>query len=254
MYNISTNIKKWAIEDRPREKFISIGKSNISNAELLAILIGSGSKNASAIDVARNLLLTAGNSLEKLSRMSIAELKKVPGIGPAKAVIIMSALEIGARRREEESLPQKQIVSAKDVHVYFYPVFSGLNHEEFHVLLLNRGNRIIKSVRISTGGIDTALVDVRILMKHALENHACSIVLCHNHPSGNLKPSRADLTLTKEVAWACQTLKIDLLDHIIISGNQFYSLADNEDFTCTVNNKLFLSEQKQKTDLESGMV
>ncbi len=219
-------ISNWALEDRPREKLLSHGMSSLSNSELLAILIRSGSREESAVELARRVLHCAGNNLQDLGRYSVPELLKFKGLGPAKALSIMAAMELG-RRRSRESVPEKgKISGSQDVYLLFKVFLADLQHEEFWVLLMNRANRVLDRIRISQGGISGTVIDARIILKHAIDRLASSIILCHNHPSGNLKPSDADITITRKIRDSGKTMDIQVLDHIIIAGNSYYSFSD----------------------------
>lgn len=220
-------IKAWAEDDRPREKFLLKGKQSLSNAELLAILIATGTRNESAVDLARKILLLTSDNLNELGKLTVNDLKKVKGIGQAKALTIAAALELGRRRKEEDAKEVKIITSSKDAFNYFDPLLSDLPHEEFWILLLARNRKVLTRIKISEGGIAGTVVDTKIIMKHALENLASYIVLCHNHPSGNLNPSDADLSITKKLVQAAKTLDIDVVDHIIVANNKYYSFSDN---------------------------
>jgi DNA repair protein RadC len=220
------SIKQWAVEDRPREKLLSKGIRTLSDAELLAILIGSGTKEASAVDLAKEILGTTGNNLNDLSRMSVHDLKKFKGIGEARAITIVSAMELGRRRKLEEVRRKKQISTSRDVYDFFHPFIGDLPHEEFWVLHLSRSNRILAWKRISQGGIAGTVTDIRLILKDALENTASALIICHNHPSGNLQPSEADREITKKIAEAARIMDIRLLDHIIIGEGGYYSFAD----------------------------
>lgn len=220
-------IKAWAEDDRPREKFLLKGKQSLSNAELLAILIATGTRNESAVDLARKILLLTSENLNELGKLSINDLKKVKGIGEAKALTIAAALELGRRRKEEEAKEVQIITNSREAFQYFDPLLSDLPHEEFWILLLARNRKVITRKKISEGGIAGTVVDIKIIMKHALENLASFIVLCHNHPSGNLNPSDADLSITKKLVQAARILDLDVVDHIIVANNKYYSLGDN---------------------------
>jgi DNA repair protein RadC len=224
---MSLKITDWAVEDRPREKLIAKGMSSLSDAELLAILISSGTRNKSAVDLGRELLGLAGNNLNSLGKLSVAELRKIRGIGPARAVIISAALELGRRRKLAELPEVSQIKCSRDVADIFQPVLSDLAHEEFWVLFLNRSNRVTGKMKISQGGVSGTVTDVRIIMKQAVEFLASGIIVCHNHPSGNLNPSESDSKITHKIREAGNLLDIQLLDHIIISGMDYFSFADN---------------------------
>ena len=224
--NTNLSIKKWAEDDRPREKLLQKGKLSLSDSELIAILIGSGSRNDSAVDLAKKILSSTGNNLSALGKLSINQLCKFRGIGPAKAVAISAALELGRRRRLEEALVQKKISSSSSVFDIMQPVIGELGHEEFWILYLNNSNKIIEQFQISKGGITGTLVDVRITLKKALELSAVSLILVHNHPSGNLKASEADKQLTRKLKTAAESLDIKILDHIIVTEKSYLSFAD----------------------------
>jgi DNA repair protein RadC len=224
---MSLKIADWAVEDRPREKMIRKGISTLSDAELLAILISSGTRKKSAVDLGRELLSVVNNNLNSLGKLSVADLRKIHGIGPARAVTISAALELGRRRKLAESPDVIQIKCSKVVADIFQPLLSDLIHEEFWVLFLNRSNRVIDRLKMSQGGISGTVTDVRIIMKKAVELLASGIIVCHNHPSGNLNPSESDSKITGKIKEAGNLLDIQLLDHIIISGNDYYSFADN---------------------------
>jgi len=220
-------ITEWAVEDRPREKLIQKGTASLSDAELLAILICSGTKNKSAVDLGRELLNTVNNNLNTLGKLSIEDLKKLRGIGPARAVTISAALELGRRRKLTEAEYLQQIKSSKDVADIFQPILADLQHEEFWILFLNRSNRVINRMKVSQGGISGTVTDVRMIMKKAIESLASGIIVCHNHPSGNLKPSESDTKITRKIKDAGNLMDIQLLDHLIISEKDYYSFADN---------------------------
>lgn len=220
------NIKDWAVEDRPREKLLSKGPRSLSDAELIAILIGSGNIEETAVELSRRILASADNNLNELGRKSIDFLIKFQGIGEAKAVTIAAALELGKRRKEADVFNKKQITSSKDAAEYFQPMLGDLNHEEFWILLLNRGNRIIDSFMVSQGGISGTVIDVRLILKKALDKMASAIILCHNHPSGTMQASNADLNITRKIKSAAEIMDISVLDHIIIGQNNYLSLAD----------------------------
>ncbi|MBC7525693.1 MAG: DNA repair protein RadC [Flavobacterium sp.] len=221
-----TPINKWAEDDRPREKFLLKGKSALSDSELLAILIGSGSRNESAVQLCQRILFSANNNLNQLGKLSIKQLTEFKGIGEAKAISIAAALELGRRRRDEETIEIKKITSSKSVFEIMQPIIGELPHEEFWVLYLNNSNKVIYKTQISKGGITGTVVDVRIVFKIALENNATSIILTHNHPSGKLLPSQADQEITKKLKLAGQQMDISVLDHVIITESGFYSFND----------------------------
>ncbi len=220
------NIKDWAEEDRPREKLLKNGARSLTDAELIAILIGSGNTEETAVELSKRILSTSGNNLNELGRKSIDYLQSFKGIGEAKAITIVAALELGKRRREAEVFSKKTITVSNDAFEYFLPLLGDLNHEEFWVLLLDRGNKIQDSFRISQGGISGTVIDVRIILKPALEKQSSNIILCHNHPSGTLQPSQADRQITTKIKDAAKLMDISVLDHIIIGQNKYFSFAD----------------------------
>ncbi len=222
----STGIKDWALEDRPREKLLTKGITSISNAELLAILIRSGGPETSAVELARQILIQAGNNLHELGKITVNDLIKHNGIGPVKAITIVAALELGRRRRKTEILEKIRISGSQEVYQLFQPLIADLSHEEFWVLFMNRSNRVIDNIRISQGGISGTVIDVRLILKNALERLSSSLILCHNHPSGNLKPSDADIKITRKISEASRSMDIQLLDHIIIADNSYFSFSD----------------------------
>ena len=225
-YQSYQSIKAWAEEDRPREKLLAKGKSTLTDAELIAILLGSGTRTLSAVDLAKNILRRSDNNLSELARLSVKDLMKFKGIGEAKAITIVSALELGRRRKEAEPTKKLIIKSSQDVYDLITPELQDLSHEEFWVLLLRRNNSVIKKERISQGGVSGTVVDAKIIMKKALEELASSIILIHNHPSGNLKPSQADIQLTRKLKDGGNVLDIPILDHVIFTDQGFLSFAD----------------------------
>ncbi len=225
-YDQKISIKSWAEEDRPREKLSIQGRRSLSDAELLAILIGSGSQDESAVELSKRILYTCSKSLNQLAKLGISELSRFKGIGEAKAVTIIAALELGRRRKDQVSPELTQVSTSIDVYDAICSQFKDLNHEEFWILLLNRANRITSKHLISKGGQAGTIADPKIIFNIALENHAASIILAHNHPSGNLKPSQADLELTKKLRSAGQFLDLPVLDHLIITDQGFLSFAD----------------------------
>jgi DNA repair protein RadC len=224
---MSLKITDWAVEDRPREKLIQKGTASLSDAELLAILISSGTKDKSAVDIDRELLGIVNNNLNSLGKLTITDLRKIRGIGIAKAVTIAAALELGRRRKLSEVEYVAQIRSSKDVSDIFQPLLSDLMHEEFWILFLNRSNKVITRMKLSQGGLSGTVTDVRMIMKKAVECLASGIIVCHNHPSGNLNPSESDSKITQKIKEAGNLMDIQLLDHIIISDKDYYSFADN---------------------------
>jgi len=219
-------IKQWSVEDRPREKMLSKGIESLSDAEILAILIISGTKNFTALELAKNLLHLAGNNLSELGKLKIEEICSIKGIGQAKAIGILAAVELGRRRKFGEPLKKKQIRSSYDVHKIMQPKLGDLSHEEFWILLMNRSNKVIDTICISKGGTTGTVIDTKIILNKAIAKLACGLIICHNHPSGNTKPSEADKNITHKIAQASKTMDISLLDHIIIAENSFYSFAD----------------------------
>ncbi len=220
------SIKAWAENDRPREKLMHHGKSILSDAELIAILIGSGSRNESAVDLAKRILLSVENNLDQLGKLTLNDLMQFKGMGEAKSVAVIAALELGRRRKNSAALELEKITSSKDVHQIMLPLLQDLPHEEFWVLLLNRNNKVIKKECISKGGVAATIVDVKIVMKKTLDALASGIILCHNHPSGNCKASEEDIKLTKKLKEAAQVMDISLLDHVIFAHHKYFSFAD----------------------------
>ena len=220
------NIKDWAAEDRPREKLLSKGARSLSDAELIAILSGSGNLEETAVELSRRILAAVNNKLNELGQKNIEFLKTFNGIGEAKAVTIAAALELGKRRKDAEVFSNNKITGSKDAADYFSPLLEDLSHEEFWVMLLNRGNKIIDTFMISQGGISGTVIDVRIILKPAIEKLASAIILCHNHPSGTMQASDADKKITRKIKTAAETMDIAVLDHIIIGHNNYLSFAD----------------------------
>ncbi len=219
-------IKAWAEDDRPREKLVLKGRHSLSDAELLAILLASGNKNETAVQLAQRILNQTGNSINKLAKLQINDLKKFKGVGEAKAVTIAAALEIGRRRVEEQMEDKQRVVASKHAYDILRSKLSDLPHEEFWVIFLNRSNLVIGIECISRGGISGTVVDVRLILKPAIECLASGIVLAHNHPSGNLQPSHEDIALTKKIKEGAKLMNIILQDHIIVADNSFFSFAD----------------------------
>jgi DNA repair protein RadC len=222
----SLSIRNWAVEDRPREKMLASGTQGLSDAELIALLIGSGTRSISAVDLARQILHMAGNSLDKLGKYSIADLKKIKGIGQARAISIVAALELGRRRKVADNLNEIKITGSADVFTMMHPILSDLAYEEFWVIFLNRSNKVISKRKISQGGITGTVTDIRLILKNALESLATSLILCHNHPSGNLQPSEADISITRRLKESSTLMDIALLDHLIIAGKTYFSFSD----------------------------
>lgn len=219
-------IKSWAAEDRPREKLLLKGKSALSEAELIALLIGSGTGSMSAVEVAKHVLQSVGNNLHDLARLSVKDLMKAKGIGEAKAVTIVAAMELGRRRKEFEVVEKPKVSGSKEAFELVMRDLLDLGHEEFWVLLFNRANRLIKKKRVSEGGVSGTVADPKIIYKMALEELASGIIVVHNHPSGNLTASQSDIKLTAKLKEAGQVLEIQLLDHLIVAGNKYFSFAD----------------------------
>lgn len=219
-------IKSWSLDDRPREKLITKGKSVLSDAELVAILIGSGNKNESAVDLSKRILNSVNNNLNNLSKLTLEQLTNFKGIGEAKAISIITALELGRRSQFEIGLEKPQITSSKDVYKLMIPVLGDLPHEEFWALFLNNSNKVLEQYQVSKGGLTATIVDVRLLFKRALELNAVAIIVCHNHPSGKLQPSQADKQLTQKIKQSSTTLDIKLLDHLIVTEKMYFSFAD----------------------------
>lgn len=217
------NIKQWAEEDRPREKMVKLGTEALSDAELLAILIGKGSVKEDAVSLMKRILADCKNNLNTLGKMSIHELCQYNGIGEAKAITILAACELGKRRQMESPEERPDLGTATRIYNHMHPIMQDLDVEEFWVLLLNQHYRLIKKVRISHGGITETAVDIRIIMKEAVLANTTILAVCHNHPSGNLKPSRQDDELTKSIKRACELMHIHFLDHVIITDGQYYS-------------------------------
>jgi DNA repair protein RadC len=222
----STSIKNWAIDDRPREKLIAKGATALSNSELLAILLNNGSKNKSAVELAREIFKLGDDNLNELGKLSINDFKQVKGIGQAKSIIIAAALELGRRRQASPALEKTIVRSSRDIAQYLQATLKDYAYEVFAVVFLNRANKINHFEIISKGGITGTVADPRVILKKALEEDATSIVLCHNHPSGSLLPSRADEELTKKIKEAAGYLDIKIIDHIIVSEEGYYSFAD----------------------------
>lgn len=220
------SIKNWAEDDKPREKLMLKGKTALSDAELVAILIGSGSRYESAVSLSKRILSSVDNNLNALGRLSLKQLMEFKGIGEAKAVSVAAALELGRRRRMEESIELQKVTSSKAVFEIMQPIIGELPHEEFWVLYLNNSNKVIYKSQLSKGGITGTVVDVRLIFKTALEQNAISVILTHNHPSGRLEASDADKEITKKLKIAGDQLDIKVLDHIIITENGYFSFQD----------------------------
>lgn len=223
-------INQWAEEDRPREKMMLKGAEALSDAELLAILIGSGNTEESAVALMQRVLAAAGNDLNRLGKWEIHDFARFKGLGPAKSITILAALELGKRRKLREHAERLTIRSSEDIYHLFHPLLCDLPYEEFWVLLLNQAAKVIDKVRISRGGIDQTTADVRSILREALLQRATQIALIHNHPSGNTRPSNDDLRLTQQARQAAQTMNIRLLDHVIVTDGSYYSFCDEDQF------------------------
>jgi DNA repair protein RadC len=221
------SIKDWSEDDRPREKLLKKGTDSLSDAELIAILLGSGSLTQSAVELARDILGSCNNNINNLGKKSLKELTGFKGVGEAKAVSIIAALELGKRRKLEDVMKQRKISSSQTVFDYFQPLMGDLHHEEFHVMFLNRANFIIDSMRISTGGTTGTVMDVKLIIRHALDRLAQGIIIAHNHPSGNKLPSGSDTSITNKIKDAATLMDISLLDHVIVTENDYFSFTDN---------------------------
>ncbi|MDC0177066.1 DNA repair protein RadC [Polaribacter sp.] len=219
-------IKSWAIDDRPREKLVAKGKSALSDAELIAILIGSGNREESAVALSKRMLQSVDGNINELAKLSVEKLTTFKGIGEAKAISIITALELGKRRQLETAMEKPKITSSVAVFNLLQPLIGDLEHEEFWALFLNNSNKVVAKNQISKGGLTATVVDVRLLFKRALELAAVAIIVCHNHPSGKLQPSDADQQLTQKINEAGTTLDIKLLDHLIITEKAYFSFAD----------------------------
>ena len=220
------SIREWAEEDRPREKLLTKGRSALSEAELIAILIGSGTRTMSAVELSKQILHSVDNNLNRLAKLTVKDLMKFNGIGEAKAISIISALELGRRRKSDDVLAKPRIISSMQAYQEIRDELVDLPHEEFWILLLKRNNELIRKVRVSSGGVDGTVVDGRIIFKHALEDLATAIVLVHNHPSGNLRPSQTDIRLTDQLVKSGRIMDITVQDHIIVTEKDFYSFSD----------------------------
>ncbi|SHG46014.1 DNA repair protein RadC [Flavobacterium micromati] len=219
-------ITNWSEDDKPREKLMLKGKSVLSDAELIAILIGSGSRNESAVDLSKRILASVDHNLNALGKVSLSQLMQFKGIGEAKAISIIAALELGRRRRAEDIVELKKVTSSKIIFEIMQPIIGELPHEEFWIIYLNNSNKVISKSQLSKGGITGTLVDVRLVFKTALELGATGLILCHNHPSGALIPSDADKQITRKLKLAGESLEIKVLDHVIITETNYYSFVD----------------------------
>ena len=222
------SIKSLAEDDRPREKFLLKGKSAVSDSELLAIIMGSGNRTESAVELARRILNSVDNNWHRLAQLSIKDLTKFKGVGEAKAISIATALEIGNRKSQQEVLERQQISSSRDAYDVLQPYLSDLSTEEFWVIFLNHQNKILYKACLFRGGIASSVADVRVIFKSALEHFSTGIIVSHNHPAGSLKPSQQDIDITKKIKDAGKLLDIELLDHLIIAQNKYFSFRDED--------------------------
>ncbi len=222
----STSIKNWATDDRPREKLLTKGASSLSNSELIAILLNNGSKSKSAVELGKEILKLGQDNLNELGKLTLKDFRKIKGIGEAKSVTIVAALELGRRRQASASLEKPVVRSSREIAEYLQALIKDYSHEVFAVIFLNRANKINHFEIISRGGITGTVADPRVILRKALEEEATSLILCHNHPSGNLKPSMADEELTRKIKEAASYMDIKVIDHIIVSEDGYYSFAD----------------------------
>jgi len=221
------SIKTWKEEDRPREKLLTQGANALSDAELLAIIIGSGNLNETAVELSRRILHSVGSNLDELGKLTIPSLiKNFKGIGSAKAITITAALELGRRRKISQPETKPKVLESKHVFDIFYQKMADLPYEEFWMLTLNRANKITGQIRLTQGGTAQTVVEIPMILKIAIEKLASNIIVCHNHPSGNIDPSQQDINITKKLAAACKLMDINFLDHLIIGNNTYYSFAD----------------------------
>ncbi len=221
------NINQWAEEDRPREKLMRLGAESLTNAELLAILIGSGSTKESAVDLMKRVLSDCSNNLNSLGKMTIRQLMEYNGVGEAKAITILAACELGKRRQMEAPEERPDLGTATRIYNHMHPVMQDLDVEEFWILLMNQNHRLIKKMRIAHGGITEVSVDIRIIMREAVLAGATILAVCHNHPSGSLRPSQADNDITATLQKACQIMRISFLDHVIVTDGAYYSYHES---------------------------
>lgn len=228
-YTIRSTIKSWAEDDRPREKLLLKGQTSLSDAELIAILLGTGVQNSSAVDLAKNVLALAENNLNKLGRISLKQFQEIKGIGEAKAITLIAALELGRRRQLSDALQERTITSSRQAYELMAPNIADLPHEEFWIILLNRRNVVISQKKISQGGLAGTTVDIRQIFQIALQELASSIILAHNHPGGTLRPSPSDIQITQNIVKAGKILEIPVLDHIIVTPTAYYSFAEQGD-------------------------
>ena len=225
-YSKNISIKDWSDDDKPREKLLLKGKGALSDAELIAILIASGNRNESAVDLSKRILQSLGNNINKLAKLSVNDLMKFKGVGEAKAITIIASLELGRRRKTAGVLEKENVSGSKDAFQILQLKLEDLPHEEFWVILLNRANNVIDTKLISRGGVSSTVIDAKVVFNFALESLASGIILGHNHPSGNLKPSISDIRLTKKIVAAGKIMEVPVLDHIIVGDNDYFSFAD----------------------------
>ena len=221
------SIKNWSEKDQPREKLMTQGRQVLSDAELIAILIGSGNREESAIELCKKILNNSSNNLNELAKLSVNDLMKFKGIGEAKAISIVAALELGRRRKSEAVIDKVKLTSSKEAYEYLRPVLEDLPHEEFWILFLNRANKIIGKQLIGRGGISQTTADVKIVFKKSIDKQASAIILAHNHPSGNIKPSESDIQLTRKIKNGSELLDIQVLDHLIVGDGNYFSFNDS---------------------------
>jgi len=224
-YN-NTTIKDWSVEDRPREKLLNSGVQSLSNAELIALLIGSGTRELNAVDLARSLLASVNNDLHELGKLSVDDLTGNRGIGKARAITLLAATELGSRRSNSYGTEKVLIRNSETAYNVLYPIIGELEHEEFWIIILNRAHRVIRTEKISQGGLTGTVIDTRMILKHALDKKATSLIISHNHPSGNKNPSEADINITRKIKEAAGIMDITVLDHIIVAGKSYFSFAD----------------------------
>lgn len=219
-------LKKWSVEDRPREKLVKMGVCHLSNAELIALLLGSGTRKMNAVELGRLILTRTDNDLHELGRLSIEDLQQINGIGKAKAIILIAAFELASRKNNCYAREKVVIRNSQSAFEIMQPRLGHLEHEEFWIIILNRAHKVLNSVKISQGGLTGTVIDTRMILKHALDKKATALIISHNHPSGNIKPSEADIGITKKIRDAAELMDITLLDHIIIADQKYFSFAD----------------------------
>lgn len=223
---LQKGIKTWAVDDRPREKLITKSHQVLSNAELLAIIIGSGSSDQSAVELSKSILNSVSNNLAELARLGIPDLMKFKGIGQAKASNIVAVMELGRRRRSADGLLNSKITASRDAFEIIFPIIGDLNYEEFWIITLKNGNHLHRTLRVSEGGVGATIADPKKIFRLALENNAAAIILCHNHPSGNINPSKSDINVTKKCIEAGKSIEMPVLDHIIVANDTYFSFGD----------------------------